>query len=64
MERHKEDIASAQPGTQEGLAARESVLYLLIYLVDCAGFQLRHLESSIFVSACGIFSCDMWGLVP
>ena len=29
MERHEEDIASAQPGTQEGLTAWESVLYLL-----------------------------------
>ena len=41
------------------------------YLFDCAGSQLRHKESSVFVVKCRIFicsigtlSCSMWDLVP
>ena len=29
------------------------------YLFDCIKSQLQHLGSSIFIAACGIFSCGM-----
>ena len=39
-------------------------LLILICLFDCAGSQLWHAGSSVFVAAFGIFSCGMWNLVP
>ena len=32
-------------------------------IFGCAGFQLQHIGSSVFVVACGIFSCGRWDLV-
>ena len=39
-------------------------LFILICLFDCAGSQLWHVGSSVFVAAFGIFSCGMGDLVP
>ena len=45
--------------------------FLNIYLFGCTGSSLPHLESSIFITACRIFSrgiwtlsCSRWDLVP
>ena len=35
-----------------------------IYLFGCSGSSLQQVESSIFIVACGIFSCCMRNLVP
>ena len=37
---------------------------ILIDWSSCAWSQTRHEGFSIFVVACGIFSCSMWDLVP
>ena len=36
--------------------------FLNIYLFGCTGSSLQHLETSIFVMACRIFSCSIWTL--
>ena len=35
-----------------------------LYLLGCAGSQLQHVGSSVFIAACGTLSYSTWGLLP